>query len=39
VSTCVLCGIKSRRRDDAGASAVEFGLVVIPLFTLLIGII
>jgi hypothetical protein len=35
----VLCGIKSRRRDDAGASAVEFGLVVIPLFTLLIGII
>ena len=28
-----------RRRDDAGASAVEFGLITIPLFTLLIGII
>jgi hypothetical protein len=39
VSTDVLCGIRSRRRDDAGASAVEFALVVLPLFTLLIGII
>lgn len=39
MSWCVLCGTTSRHRDDAGASAVEFALVLIPLFTLLIGII